>query len=388
MRRVNLRSGRRRKGALLVLAAILMIVVVGMIGFVVDLGYIALVKSELQRSADACALAGAFELLDEGELSGTPNKTAMRSNVDLNVGIIAEANPAGNVELQMVNSANYTTGDLQIGYVADPSNPTSISYSSLLPDNAVHVTLRRDNAANGPVNLFFARIFGASSQGVVAEATAIFEGGVKGFKIPPNSNYTCKLFPFTLQVDDWEDQIENGPDEFSHDQQNRSVYGGTDGIHEVKLFPFAGITPGNFGTVDIGAPGNSTADLARQILYGPNASDMAYFPNSTIELDGNGTLTLNGDTGVSAGMKDELASIIGQERVMPLYSTVSGNGNNTDFVIVRWVGITLLDVKLTGSLSSKFLKVQPAYVVDPTAIRGGAEGTTSRFVRIPLSLIR
>ena len=395
MRRVKVRSGRRRKGALLVLAAILMVVVIGMVGFVVDMGYIALVKSELQRSADATALAGAYELLDEGELTGTPNKSATRSSVELQAGIFAEANPAGHVELQMANDPSYSSGDLVIGYVTDPSDPTSFAFNSLLPDNAVRVTLRRDNATNGSINLFFARIFGASSQAVVAESTAIFEGGVKGFKVPPNSNITSKLFPFTLQVDVWNDQIVNGPDDFSHDHDTHSVANATDGIHEVHLFPLSGgapgnsgVTPGNFGTIDIGSSNNSTADLSRQILYGPNASDMAYFPNNTLELGSNGTVTLNGDTGISAGMKDELVSIIGQDRIIPLYDTVSGNGNNSQFVIVKWVGVTILDVKLTGALSNRHLTVQPAYVVDASAVRGGAEGDASSFVRIPLSLIR
>ena len=41
-----------------------------------------------------------------------------------------------------------------------------------------------------------------------------------------------------------------------------------------------------------------------------------------------GKLYLNGDTGISAGVKDELASIKGQPRIIPIFSTVSGNGNN------------------------------------------------------------
>jgi hypothetical protein len=96
---------------------------------------------------------------------------------------------------------------------------------------------------------------------------------------------------------------------------------------------------------------------------------------------------LNGDTGISAGVKDDLASIIGETRVIPLFESVAGNGNNAQYTIVRWVGVRVLDVGLTGKMSSKRLIVQPANVV----IRGGipAEGTQkSEYVYSPAWLVR
>src|SRR5262249_8418840 len=144
---------------------------------------------------------------------------------------------------------------------------------------------------------------------------------------------------------------------------------------------------GNFGTVDLGAANNSTADLARQILYGVNADDLSHFANNTIQLDpATGTLNLQGDTGVSAGVKDELTSIIGQPRIIPLYSTVSGPGNNANYPIVGFAGITITEVVLTGSLSSKHITIQPCYVIEPNAISGGSG--TSWFVVRPLALTR
>ena len=49
-----------------------------------------------------------------------------------------------------------------------------------------------------------------------------------------------------------------------------------------------------------------------------------------MEFDANGKLYLNGDTGISAGVKDELASIIGKPRIIPVFESVSGNGNNAE----------------------------------------------------------
>ncbi len=82
-----------------------------------------------------------------------------------------------------------------------------------------------------------------------------------------------------------------------------------------------------------------------------------------LEFDENGELRLNGDTGISAGVKDELATLIGKTRIIPIYTAVSGNGNNAMFTIVRWEGVRILDVKLTGKGSGKRVMIQPAKVL-------------------------
>ena len=95
-------------------------------------------------------------------------------------------------------------------------------------------------------------------------------------------------------------------------------------------------SPGNRGTVDIGSSNNSTNDIARQILYGISASDLAYH-GGKLEFNSCGYLILNGDTGISAGVKDELAEIKGQPRCIPVFSQVNGPGNNADYKIVKCV---------------------------------------------------
>ncbi|MCS7304319.1 MAG: VWA domain-containing protein [Thermoguttaceae bacterium] len=49
----------QQPGAILVLTAVLMVVLIGMVAFGVDLGYVVLTRTELQAAADAAALAGA-----------------------------------------------------------------------------------------------------------------------------------------------------------------------------------------------------------------------------------------------------------------------------------------------------------------------------------------
>ena len=52
----------RRPGAVIPLFAILLIPLLGMLAFAIDIGYIALVRTDLQTAADAAALAGAEKL--------------------------------------------------------------------------------------------------------------------------------------------------------------------------------------------------------------------------------------------------------------------------------------------------------------------------------------
>ena len=53
---------RDRRGAILVLAAIFMTVMLAFVAFAVDMSYMSLTKTQLQGAADASALAGAMEL--------------------------------------------------------------------------------------------------------------------------------------------------------------------------------------------------------------------------------------------------------------------------------------------------------------------------------------
>src|SRR5215472_14478255 len=55
-------TSRRRRGATIPLFAILCVPLLGMLAFSIDVGYIALVKTDLQTAADAAALAGAEKL--------------------------------------------------------------------------------------------------------------------------------------------------------------------------------------------------------------------------------------------------------------------------------------------------------------------------------------
>ena len=76
----------------------------------------------------------------------------------------------------------------------------------------------------------------------------------------------------------------------------------------------------------------------------------------------------NGDTGLSAGIKDELAAIIGQPRTIPIFNSVTGPGNNAEFTVINFARVRIMYVKLTGPMKNKQVIIQPAVVVDESFV--------------------
>jgi Flp pilus assembly protein TadG len=60
-----LRATTRQQGAVAIVVALSMVVLVGFLGLAIDGGRLYLTKTELQNGADACALAASYELTVE-----------------------------------------------------------------------------------------------------------------------------------------------------------------------------------------------------------------------------------------------------------------------------------------------------------------------------------
>ncbi len=373
-------SGQRR-GTVIVLVIFFMSILMGFVALVVDLGYLAQSKGELQRTADAAALGACWDFGVRTYL--TQNATSSRSAaVTYAQGTTAQNKVCG-------TTPALSSADIQWGRLSDLSNrqqplDTSVSDNNI---NAVKVVLRRTSQLNGPIPTFFARVMGVDGINATAEATAAMIRNVRGFSTPGDGS-NLGILPFALDVDTWDNMLAGtGIDNYGYDAASRTVVSGTDGVLEVNLYPQNTGAPGNRGTIDIGSAGNSTADIARQIVYGISPEDMEQHDGS-LELGEDGTLELNGDTGISAGVKDELESIKGQPRIIPLFSQVQGPGNNAQFTIVRWVGVRIMNVKLTGSQSSKKVMIQRAPVIAKGAIPATETGVTSDFVFSTAALVR
>jgi Flp pilus assembly protein TadG len=360
---------RRRKGNILVLSAVLLIVMFALLAFTIDLGYLQVAKTELQRTADSAAIAATWELIDPKPSVATPLST-------LTTSAAAKAQDYALKNLVTRDGVQLNSADIVAGYLPDPSNPLSqLSVNAANGYNAVQVRVRKDGTANGNVPFFFAPVLGIGSASCNAQATAAFVSNFSGFQTPKDGS-NLHLLPFALDEDTWCDlrngliTDDNWTSTWNPTLKKWIVTPGPDGIKEVNLFPQGTGSPGNRGTVDIGSSNNSTADIARQIVHGISPADMAAM-GGKMQFNEERVIVLNGDTGISAGVKDELASIIGQPRCIPIFRTVVGPGNNAQYYIVRFAGVRILDVHLTGKMSSKRVIIQPANI----RIKGGIPAT-------------
>lgn len=362
---------RDRRGAAMIVGVIMMGVLVSMLAFAIDIGYIAVSKAEARRTADAAALAGCWKVYD-GAVNNM-NAASLENEVLNAASSIALSNPVCNAG--PVLSLHQQNADFELGYMASLSGNDPIVSDSSKPFRAVRVRIQKSEGINGQVPLYFARIFGQTGRNLTVESTAAMATKIKGFSTPSSGvNNTIDLLPFALDQTTWDAMLAGGgSDQYRFDSQRNKVVAGSDGIREVNLYPQGTGSPGNRGTVDIGGANNSTADIARQIVHGISAEDLIELGKPLV-LANDGKMTLNGDTGISAGVKDELASIIGQTRIIPIFQSVSGNGNNAMYTIVRWVGVRVLAVKLTGPMNGKHVMVQPA----PMIVRNGVPGDASR----------
>lgn len=138
-----------RRGATLVLATILLIVLMGVLAFSIDVGYVGNVRTELKRAVDAGALAGAGALADGQEAALEQVYAFLR------------ANRVGNREIQLEDVT------VQLGHW-DPQT-RSFAPASELP-SAVRVVVRHLNQG-----LFFGRVLGKQNFSVTEEAIAMYQ---------------------------------------------------------------------------------------------------------------------------------------------------------------------------------------------------------------------
>ncbi len=360
-----------RRGSILVLSTFLLIVAFALAAFAIDLGFITASRAELQKTADAAALAALIEL-GEGYGVGsslTPaqvDAAARQAVVD-----VAAVNRAAGRTSVYADGAR----DVRLGqYVWNPDSGSWEKVWGQAPYTLVEVTLHRDQAGstNGdsPLSLYFAPVIGSRQANLVTQSTTALIPGA-GVRVAPGSGRAADVLPIALDLESWESLMAgNGPDQYRFDHDTGAVSSGTDGIREINIYPTGNqnLPPGNRGTVDFGSSNNSTADLSRQIRYGLNEDDLSHFGGKLSFEDG--PLIINGDTGISAGIKDDLEAIKGKPRLMPLFTNVSGPGNNAMYTIVKFVGVRIMYVKLTGKPSSKAVIVQPAPFVSDVVIPG------------------
>lgn len=166
---VGSQRGEKRRGVIIVLAAVLLVVLLGFVAFTVDVGNIELTRTQLQSAADSAALSGAMEL------SGTDSPSVVRANVReavLAMGALHRSGERSSVTFDPIN-------DITFGKVVWDSQAQKYQYfwgESYTPYSVVKVRAMRTSGsgANNGLPLFFAPVLGSNYADVGAEAVATF----------------------------------------------------------------------------------------------------------------------------------------------------------------------------------------------------------------------
>jgi hypothetical protein len=153
---------RGNRGQVLVLVALAIFVLLGLAALGIDVGFMYSVRHELQRSADAGALAGASAFT-----TGDWNDPGVKSLAD---------------DRARTYASKDTVVTTQLNRLEPPSGEVHVSFPLL--DQIEVVTSRN-------ADLFFARIFGMSNRLITARAVA------QARVIGPTSNVNC-IKPFAI----------------------------------------------------------------------------------------------------------------------------------------------------------------------------------------------
>jgi len=345
------------------MVAVMLPVLLGFAALAVDVGYLQVVKAELQNAADAASLAGASAYYSDAGL-----KQALE-----------EIDPLARSRAKTVALRNPVTGkgvmleDQHIFLGQHDVNNRTGPLLSETPWNAVDVTARRtSDSPNGPVGLFFAAIFGIHSTDVVAHARAVGSDHMSGYQLQKD----FALIPFTIHEDRYADLCANGPDSYGY---TSSVINGGDGVREIRLYPWRSTElpqadegmvdgSGNFGTLNVGLGAQGTTFLEQQIREGITADELQKeFGTSTLTFydaehtpeTGPRIYEASGNPGLSTGMKDTLLARQGDIIGFFLHRGVVSDGSNAIFSICGLAYGRVMDVRLTGKPKERALVIQP-----------------------------
>lgn len=150
-RQCNTQATQHQRGAVAIIVAISIFVLVGMLGLVLDLGHLYVAKTELQNAADAAALSGAKEL--KGTVDGVDSAltwahaTALQNNYDLNATPVSL--DAGNLEFSTSSDGPWAS------FAEARANPNGMTF--------LKVDTSKGGTTPQSFNTWFIQVLGAAS---------------------------------------------------------------------------------------------------------------------------------------------------------------------------------------------------------------------------------
>lgn len=174
LRRAN---SRRRRGAIIPLVAVCLVAIMGLLALAIDIGMLAVAKTQAQNAADAAAMAGTrtFNQQSGYNLANVPKQgvnTAMANKI---FGTSISGDPKN---IKSPSSDVYTSGDVKIEcggyyYVYNDSDSSKEEFKIVVPGKIAtepYTAVRATITTTSPH--FFGKVFGASPFNVKATAIA------------------------------------------------------------------------------------------------------------------------------------------------------------------------------------------------------------------------
>ncbi|HKQ47746.1 MAG TPA: pilus assembly protein TadG-related protein [Phycisphaerae bacterium] len=383
----------QRRGLVVAHVVIGAVLFAGVAALAVDVGLLYSVRGDLQNAADAAALAGVSGYFSDAGLAQDTSRIA--SIVESRTQEFAAHNQSFRSGPTYIDVSDITLASFDF---AERTESFSVSGSERF--NAVQATTRRSaDSPNGAVAFYFAGILGMKEAAVTASAIAAMDDRFAGYRYEANRGPA--LLPFTVNISVYEDMSANGPDAYAYDDGPLS---GSDGISEVKLFPWkesggggggsssGGSTSsdgsGNFGVLDFGSGGAST--VGDQIRNGITPADLQAAIGTTdvsyvTESGEPTTYSMSGQTGAMSSMGADLEARIGDVIGFFVHDQVTDPGTNASF---RNIGLRfgrIMHVDLSGAVAERALVIQPvAYTSDAVSINPNARPTGGQVGRVVL----
>lgn len=171
----------QRTGSILVLLVVCIIALFGLLALGIEIGTIAIGRSQAQNAADSAAMAGARTINgdsnDNYNLATAPTNAIKAGAVNSILGTLISGDPT-----KMVNTStdSYSAGQISVvlgtySYNYDDSNTANEGFKVVLPrsSNSTEPYAAVRATVTGTANVNFARVFGISSRSVQATAVAV-----------------------------------------------------------------------------------------------------------------------------------------------------------------------------------------------------------------------
>lgn len=386
----------RRRAVVAVQVGVMLVVLLGFAVLTVDVGALYNARADLQRAADSAALAGVSALVTDDMMrirQGTADgdtAAAVLLDSETRSHEFGGLNLTFGLDATFIADADILIGQIDLTSAVDPlvENPPAADL------NAVQVNVRRESdgaGTNGPIQLFFAPIFGHFTAEASATGVAAFDDRVVAISF---DNPQTNTLPFTIHRDAFNSDWNSGQDQYGWN--GNEVTSAADGIREVRLYPYPlsggpyEDGDGNFGVLNIGT-GNQGVEAEReQILNGVTAADMEMeIGTSTPSFydDEGGALTyqVTGSPGMEATLQAAIGTMVGEVVGFFLHDNVVLSGANATYTISEMRFGRVMAIRLTGPPSLRGLYIQPvSYVGSDVIIDPAAPSTNGLMGRLVL----